>query len=71
MMSKQSGSRVRQLLELIPQDQRDVIVMRLFGNMSFKEIAEESNTTLNTCLGRMRYGLLNIRKIVEERQLVI
>jgi RNA polymerase sigma-70 factor (ECF subfamily) len=45
--------------------------MRLFGNMSFKEIAEESNTTLNTCLGRMRYGLLNIRKIVEERQLVI
>jgi RNA polymerase sigma-70 factor (ECF subfamily) len=71
MMSKQSGSRVRQLLELIPQDQTDVIVMLLFGNKSFKEIAEESNTTLNTCLGRMRYGLLNIRKIVEERQLVI
>ncbi len=71
MMAKQSSNRVKQLLTLIPQDQRDVIVMRLFAKMSFKEIAEETNTTLNTCLGRMRYGLLNMRKIVEERQLVL
>jgi RNA polymerase sigma factor (sigma-70 family) len=71
IMTKQSGSRVKKLLELIPQDQREVIVLRLFNEMSFKEIAEETNVTLNTCLGRMRYGLLNLRKLVEERELVL
>jgi RNA polymerase sigma factor (sigma-70 family) len=71
IMTGQSGSRAKQLLDLIPQDQREVIVMRLFNEMSFKEIAEETNVTLNTCLGRMRYGLLNLRKLVEERELVL
>jgi RNA polymerase sigma factor (sigma-70 family) len=71
VMRAQSGNRVKQLLELIPQDQRDVIVMRLYNDMSFKEIAEETNTTINTCLGRMRYGLINLRKLVDEKQLVI
>jgi RNA polymerase sigma factor (sigma-70 family) len=71
IMQKQSGTRVKKLLELLPQEQRDVIVMRLFADMSFKDIAEETNSTLNTCLGRMRYGLLNLRKLVQEKQLVL
>jgi RNA polymerase sigma factor (sigma-70 family) len=71
LMTEQSSIRVKKLLEFIPQEQRDVIVMRLFGKMSFKEIAEECNVTLNTSLGRMRYGLINLRRVIEERQLVL
>jgi RNA polymerase sigma factor (sigma-70 family) len=71
LMKLQSGSRVKQMLELIPQEQREVVVMRLYANMSFAEIAEETGVTLNTALGRMRYGLLNLRKLVQEKQLVL
>jgi RNA polymerase sigma factor (sigma-70 family) len=71
VIKMESGNRVKKLLEYIPQDQRDVIVMRLYSDMSFKEIAEETNTTINTCLGRMRYGLINLRKLIEQKQLVM
>jgi RNA polymerase sigma factor (sigma-70 family) len=67
----QSGTRAKQILELIPHEQREVVVMRLFGEMSFAEIAEETGVSLNTALGRMRYGLLNLRKLVQEKQLVL
>jgi RNA polymerase sigma-70 factor (ECF subfamily) len=71
IMELQTGNTLRKMLDHIPLDQREVLVMRLFGNMSFKEIAEETNSTLNTCLGRMRYGLRNMRKLMQEKQLVL
>ncbi|MFM2385895.1 MAG: hypothetical protein RL660_652 [Bacteroidota bacterium] len=71
LMSAQSAYRIRELLCKLPQDQREVITMRIFGELSFKEIAEETKSSINTCLGRMRYGLINLRKMVKERELVL
>jgi RNA polymerase sigma factor (sigma-70 family) len=71
IMLNQSRNRVVLMLDLLPQEQKEVIVMRLFAEMSFKEIAEETNTTINTSLGRMRYGLMNLRKIIKEKELVL
>lgn len=58
---------VVQLIELLPHSQQKVIRMRYFEDMSFKEIAEKTNVSINTALGRMRYALLNMRKIAAER----
>ncbi|HPI53700.1 MAG TPA: sigma-70 family RNA polymerase sigma factor [Chitinophagaceae bacterium] len=69
IINSQSQGRVRKMLEFIPYEQREVIVMRLFGDLSFKEIADMTNVSINTALGRMRYGLLNLRKMMEEKQL--
>ena len=71
MMKGQSHSMVRRLLDMLPEDQREVIVLRHFADMSFKEIATLTNCSINTALGRMRYGLINMRKIVEEKQLAV
>jgi RNA polymerase sigma-70 factor (ECF subfamily) len=56
---------------MLPQDQREVIVMRHFANLSFKEIAEKTNCSINTALGRMRYGLINLRKLMVEQQVAL
>ena len=58
------------MLEL-PQNQYDVLKMRLYQDMSFKEIAERTNVSINTSLGRMRYGLINLRKLIDERNLTM
>lgn len=58
------------MLEL-PQNQLEVLRMRLFQDMSFKEIAERTNVSINTSLGRMRYGLINLRKLIDERNLTM
>ena len=58
------------LLEL-PQNQLEVLRMRLYQDMSFKEIAERTNVSINTSLGRMRYGLINLRKLIEDRNLIM
>ena len=52
-------------------DQKEVILMRLYKDMSFKEIAEISNVSINTALGRMRYALINLRKMIEKHNLVM
>ncbi|MDR0711955.1 MAG: sigma-70 family RNA polymerase sigma factor [Prevotellaceae bacterium] len=57
---------VRQLLDFLPTDQREIVLMRYYLNMSFKEISEQLNININTALGRMRYALINMRKMVEE-----
>jgi len=62
---------IRQLIESLPLDQREVVIMRHYGDMSFKEIAECTNVSINTSLGRMRYALINLRKFIEEKQLVL
>jgi len=67
----QSHDRVRRMLDLLPEEQREVIVLRHYGNLSFKEIAGLTNTSINTALGRMRYGLINLRKIMVEKQITL
>lgn len=65
----QSYDRVRRMLDLLPEEQKEVIVLRHYGNLSFKEIAGLTNTSINTALGRMRYGLINLRKMMTEKQI--
>lgn len=59
---------IRKLLDYLPDNQREVIIMRHFFDMSFKEIAQETNVSLNTALGRMRYALINLKKIIKEHK---
>src|SRR5678810_469374 len=71
MMKRQSHDRVRQMLDLLPEDQREVIVLRHYADLSFKEIAALTNCSINTALGRMRYGLINLRKMMVEKQIAL
>ena len=68
MMKKQSHSRVKDMLDQLPEDQREVIILRHYADMSFKEIATITNCSINTALGRMRYGLINLRKMMVQKQ---
>jgi RNA polymerase sigma-70 factor (ECF subfamily) len=71
LMDEQVKNQVRQLIEELPYDQREVVIMRHFANMSFKEIAECTHVSINTSLGRMRYALINLRKLIKDKQLVL
>jgi RNA polymerase sigma factor (sigma-70 family) len=71
IMQNETGDKVTKMVELLPEDQREVIVMRHYANMSFKEIASLTNCSINTALGRMRYGLINLRKMIDERQIAL
>lgn len=62
---------VRSLIEELPDDQKEVLLMRMYKDMSFKEIAENTNVSINTALGRMRYALINLRKLIEKHQIVL
>lgn len=62
---------IRNVINELPPDQREVVIMRTYYDMSFKEIAELTNVSINTSLGRMRYALINLKKILEERQLEV
>lgn len=68
MMRRQSHDRVRDLLNKLPEDQREVIILRHYADMSFKEIAAATDCSINTALGRMRYGLINLRKLMTYKQ---
>lgn len=70
-MRAQSHDRVRRMLDLLPEEQREIIVLRHYANLSFKEIAQISNCSINTALGRMRYGLINLRKMMTEKHIVL
>ncbi len=59
------------LIEELPLDQKEVLVMRIYKDMSFKEISENTGVSINTALGRMRYALINLRKIIEENDIVL
>jgi RNA polymerase sigma factor (sigma-70 family) len=69
MIKKQSYHRVKDMLDLLPEDQREVIILRHYADMSFKEIAQITNCSINTALGRMRYGLINLRKMMVQKQI--
>jgi RNA polymerase sigma-70 factor (ECF subfamily) len=71
MMKRQSYDRVRQMLDLLPEDQREVIILRHYADLSFKEIASLTNCSINTALGRMRYGLINLRKMMTQKKIAL
>ena len=71
IMKRQSYDRVRRMLEMLPEEQKEVIILRHYGDMSFKEIAAKTNCSINTALGRMRYGLINLRKMMVEKQIAL
>ncbi|MBM71525.1 MAG: RNA polymerase subunit sigma-24 [Crocinitomicaceae bacterium] len=69
LVKDQINSDVRCLIDELPEDQREVVRMRMYDNLSFKEIAETTGVSINTALGRMRYAVINLRKIVEENNI--
>ena len=71
LISSQIESDVRNLIELLPEEQREVVMMRYYSGMSFKEIAEQTGVSINTALGRMRYALINLRRMIREKELIL
>ena len=71
MIDKQVVEDLQKLITELPDDQREVLTMRLYKDMSFKEIAESTGVSINTALGRMRYAVINIRKLIAEHQIVL
>ncbi len=69
IVENQIADHVRILLEELPEDQKTVIKMRIYQDMSFKEISENTGVSINTALGRMRYGLINIRKMIDKHNI--
>ena len=71
IMNEQTSDKVRRMIDMLPEDQREVIILRHYADLSFKEIAALSDCSINTALGRMRYGLLNLRKMLTEKQIAL
>lgn len=71
MIKDQILSDVRDLVEELPEDQKEVLKMRIYMDMSFNEISENTGVSINTALGRMRYALINLRKIIEKNQIIL
>ncbi len=71
MVSSQIEQDIRRLVALLPEEQRQVVEMRYYSDMSFKEIAEQTGVGINTALGRMRYALINLRKMICENNVVL
>ncbi len=68
IIKEQIYSDLRKLIAKLPPEQKEVLIMRHYADMSFKEISERTNTSINTALGRMRYALMNIRKMIEGKE---
>ena len=68
---RQVHDSVRKLVEELPEEQLEVIVLRIYSDLSFKQIAELTVVSINTALGRMRYGLINLRKLIADKQMVL
>lgn len=71
MVSRQIEDDVRRLIELLPDEQRQVVMMRYYSKMRFQEIADQTDVSINTALGRMRYALINLRRLIKEKNLVL
>ena len=69
MISEQISADIRSLVELLPDEQREVVKLRYYSDLSFKEIAEQTGVSINTALGRMRYALINLRKMIQEKKM--
>ena len=71
MVTEQIHQDIKNLVNALPDSQKEVLLMRYYKNMSFKEIAETTNVSINTALGRMRYAILNMRRIAEENNIIL
>ena len=71
IIKEQVEEDVRRLIEELPADQKEVLVMRMYQDMSFKEISERTGVSINTALGRMRYALINMRKVIEKHNIIL
>ena len=71
MISKETSLQITEMLDMLPDEQREIIILRHYADLTFKEIAVLKNISINTALGRMRYGLMNIRKTMVEKQVVL
>ena len=71
LITDQVEGDVRRLLEELPADQKEVLIMRMYQDMSFKEIADTTGVSINTALGRMRYALMNLRKVIEKNNIIL
>ncbi len=71
MISDQVEKDLKKLIEELPQDQKEVLVMRIYQDLSFKEISELTGVSINTALGRMRYALMNLRKVIEKNNIIL
>ena len=71
LIDNQISNDVRNLVEKLPEDQKQVILLRHYGGLSFKEIADQTNVSINTALGRMRYALIHLRRLIEEKNMTL
>jgi RNA polymerase sigma-70 factor (ECF subfamily) len=71
MISNQIEVDLKKLIEELPSDQKEVLIMRMYQDMSFKEISEVTGVSINTALGRMRYALMNMRKVIDKHQIIL
>lgn len=71
LITNQIETDVRKLIDFLPPEQKEVVLMRYYMGLSFKEIAEQTDVSINTALGRMRYAQINLRKLIDEKQLIL
>lgn len=71
LINNQICQDIRNLIDRLPDDQRQVVLLRHYGGLSFKEIADQTNVSINTALGRMRYALINLRKLIREHNVTL
>ncbi|MDX1277557.1 RNA polymerase sigma factor [Oceanihabitans sediminis] len=71
LIKEQVERDVRRVIQELPEDQKEVLVMRMYNDMSFKEISEKTGVSINTALGRMRYALINMRKIIDKHNIIL
>ena len=71
LIQEQIYDDVRELINELPEEQKEVLVMRMYKDMSFKEISENTGVSINTALGRMRYALINMRKLIEKHKIIL
>ena len=71
IITEQIYSDVKNLVQYLPEEQREVLEMRIYDDVSFKDIAELTGVSINTALGRMRYALINLRKLIKEKNVII
>jgi len=71
IINEQIHEDVRKLIECLPEEQKQVLIMRHYADMSFKDIAEQTDVSINTALGRMRYALINLRMMIKEKEIIL
>ena len=71
MIKSQVENDLRRIIQELPEDQKEVLLMRIYKEMSFKDISEQTGVSINTALGRMRYALINLRKVIDKHNIVL